>query len=287
MALKHKLKTPKLRADKETEHRTVPPLNALNISISSLWICAAGLLKLHLMVLMLMREKEVLDCSHIWDDKNKCTNVNTTSDERLTLVKSGFWLIYLQKTSADFEFSSLNLWPLCFFVSPSVQMGVFASFPVFTEVQCLCPPGCTAEDSDAGDERRELPLPGEQNEAHDPLSGAGEGSLPEDHWTHALMPSPWRPDRCGDDPDQNRTQRESQNCSQEALMATRGLAALGRRTGRHWSVQMEMSFSERLLRPTAIVVVLHKSSSKLYMCDVWSWGMQDCMGNIYVVFVSV
>ena len=98
-------------------------------------------------------------------------------------------------------------------------------------------PGCAAEDSDAGDERRELPFSGEQNEAHDSLSGAGEGSLPEDHWTHALMPSPWRPDRCGDDPDQNRTQRESQNYSQEALMATRGLAAVGRHSGRSEQTQ--------------------------------------------------
>lgn len=123
-------------------------------------------------------------------------------------------------------------------------MSVFVLYPVFNMVQCLCPPGFTAEDSDSRDECRELPFSGEQNEAHDSLSGAGEGNLPEDHWTHALMPSPWRPDRCGDDPDQNRTQRESQNCSQEALMATRGLAAPGRHTGRHWSEQLETALAE-------------------------------------------
>lgn len=116
--------------------------------------------------------------------------------------------------------------------------------PARTMVKCLCPPGGTAEDSDTGDERGELPFSGEQNEAYDSLSGAGEGSLPEDHWTHALVPSLWRSDRCGDDPDQNRTQWESQNCSQEALMLTRGLAALGRCTDRKWSEQMETALVE-------------------------------------------
>jgi len=45
----------------------------------------------------------------------------------------------------------------------------------------LCPPGCAAEDSDSGDERGELPLSGEQNEAHDSFPGAGKSSSPEDH----------------------------------------------------------------------------------------------------------
>lgn len=45
----------------------------------------------------------------------------------------------------------------------------------------MLPPGCKAEDSVAGDECGELPFSGEQNEAHDSLLGAGEGSLPEDH----------------------------------------------------------------------------------------------------------
>lgn len=106
-------------------------------------------------------------------------------------------------------------------------MLVYTLYSVCSNIQCLCPPGCAAKDSDSGDEHGELPFSGEQNEAHDSLSGAGEGSLPENHWTHALVPSSWRLDRCRDDPDQNRAQRESQNSSQKALMATRVPAAVG------------------------------------------------------------
>lgn len=98
-------------------------------------------------------------------------------------------------------------------------------------------PGRETEDPDAGSQRGELPVTGEQDEAHDPHAGAGEGGSPEDHRTHALQPSARRPDRCGDDPDQNRTQRESQNRSQEALMASGGVGGEeeeggGRKEGR-------------------------------------------------------
>lgn len=87
----------------------------------------------------------------------------------------------------------------------------------------LCPPGREAEDSVPGDQRGELPFQGEQNEARDPLPGAGEVGLPADRGAHALLPSLRQPDRCGDDPDQNGTQRKSQTRRQEALTATGGL----------------------------------------------------------------
>lgn len=154
----------------------------------------------------------------------------------------------------------------------------------------LCPPGGTAEDSDTGDERGELPFSGEQNEAYDSLFGAGEGSLPEDHWTHALVPSLWRPDRCGDDPDQNRTQRESQNCSQEALMVTRGLAALGRCTDRDWSEQMETVLVEGCWAPQLLlhcctrVAALYKCvMSGLEMCRLYGKYLRGICQQIIVV----
>lgn len=50
-------------------------------------------------------------------------------------------------------------------------------------------PGRETEDPDAGSQRGELPVAGEQDEAHDPHAGAGEGGSPEDHRTHALQPS--------------------------------------------------------------------------------------------------
>lgn len=111
--------------------------------------------------------------------------------------------------------------PSCY-SEPVTALWLTLCFYIISCISCMLAPGFKAEDSVAGDECGELPFSGEQNEAHDSLLGAGEGSLPEDHWTHAFMPSLWHSDRCGDDPDQNWSQRKSQNCSQKALTATGG-----------------------------------------------------------------
>lgn len=140
-------------------------------------------------------------------------------------IQLGFTVEYVQFIS-DCLFQtkqwwhSKKCWPraLCY-SEPVSAFCLTLCFYIMSCISCLLTPGCEAEDTVAGDECGELPFSGEQNEAHDSLLGAGERNLPEDHWTHALMPSLWHSDRCGDDPDQNWSQRESQNCSQKALTA--------------------------------------------------------------------
>lgn len=68
----------------------------------------------------------------------------------------------MTKTDHSFLRSSLYQFPLAFLLT-----------------------GGSFEDSDIGEQRGELPVTREQDEAPDPFSGTGESFLPKDHRAHA------------------------------------------------------------------------------------------------------